>query len=384
MRARSDALQDGVMSVPRDPTVVFERHLAPLLADLPDLAVVDAHTHVGHDVDGTVYEPAELVAALDRLGARSAVFPLHVEGGYARDNDLVIEAAASSGGRLVPFCRLDPHDAPAAEGARAIAAGARGIKLHPRAEAFTLAHPAMEGIFALADEHALPILIHAGLGIDALGPELLRLAAAYPRATMILAHAAIADLAWIAGALDEHPNILFDTAWWAPVDVLLLFARVPPGRIVFGSDAPFGHPALNAVITLRCAQAVGLSEDQLRSVMGGQMGRLLDGEPLADLGPAPGGGAIEHDPLLDRISAYLAVVWGSVMAVDAPAEEPMRLLRQALAVGVADPQRETIAQIAEALMLPPSGPRRLAGFALAATLAATPGVPVPAREPLPS
>ena len=370
------------MGTPPDPSAVFERHLAPLVADLPELAVCDAHTHVGHDVDGNVCPPAELLAALDGLGARSAVFPLHVEGGYARDNDLVIDAAAASGGRLVPFCRLDPHDAPAAEAARAVAAGARGIKLHPRAEAFTLAHPAMEEIYAVADEHALPVLIHAGLGIDALGADALRLAAAHPRTTTILAHAAITDLAWIAGALDEHPNVLFDTAWWAPVDLLALFALVPPGRIVFGSDAPFGHPVLNAVVTLRCARAVGLGEAQVRGVMGEQLGRLLDGEPLADLGPAPGGAAIERDPLLERILTYLAVVWGSVQATDAPAAEPLRQLGWALAVGDEHPHRATVELIREALALPPIGPRRLAGFALAATLAATPGVPLPAREPI--
>lgn len=372
------------MGTSPDPTAVFARHLAPLVADLPELAVFDAHTHMGQDVDGTVCPPAQLLEALDGLDARAAVFPLHVEGGYARDNDLVIEAAAASGGRLVPFCRLDPHDAPAAEGARAIAAGARGIKLHPRAEAFTLAHPAMEEIYALADAHALPILIHAGLGIDALGADALRLAAVHPRTTTILAHAAITDLAWIADALGDHPNVLFDSAWWAPPDLLALFALVPPGRIVFGSDAPFGHPVLNAVVTLRCAHAVGLSEAQLRSVMGEQLGRLFDGEPLADLGPAPGGAAIEHDPQLDRISAYLAVVWGSIQAADAPAAEPLRQLGQALAVGDGHPHAETVAQIREALTLPPVGPRRLAGFALAATLAATPGVPMPAREPMPS
>lgn len=372
------------MGTPPDPTVAFERHLAPLVAELPDLVVFDAHTHVGRDVDGTVCEPVELLAALDGLAARAAVFPLHVESGYPAENDMVIAAAASSGGRLVPFCRLDPHVAPVAEAARAVAAGARGIKLHPRAEAFTLAHPTMDGVFALADRHALPVLIHAGLGIDAFGGDVLRLAAAYPRATLILAHAAISDLAWITGALEEHPNILFDTAWWAPVDLLLLFARVPPGRIVYGSDTPFGHPALNAAITLRCARAVGLSDEQVRGVMGEQLTRLFDGDPLADLGPAPGGAAIEHDPLLDRISAYLAVVWGSIMGAEAPGPEPMRLLQQALAVSDADPRRETVAQIVEALSLPPVGPRRLAGFALAATLAATPGVPLPAREPLPT
>ena len=50
---------------------------------------------------------------------------------------------------------------------------------------------------------------------------------------------AISDLAGSGGSLPEHPNLFFDTAWWNPADLLALFALVPPGRILFGSDAPY-------------------------------------------------------------------------------------------------------------------------------------------------
>lgn len=283
-----------------------ERWLAPLLRDLPALAVVDAHTHLGADSDGTVCEPALLRDRLDQLGARAATFPLHVEhGNYRRDNDAVIEAAASDE-RLVPFCRLNPNADPVGEGRRAISAGARGIKLHPRSEGFTLDHPTVDGIFALAHEHALPVLIHAGLGIGPLGVHALRLASTFPDATVILAHAAITDLAWIADELGSCPNLVFDTAWWNPADLLALLALVPPGRVVFGSDTPFGDPALNALQALRCARQVGLDEEQIRSVMGGQLIRILAGEGLADLGPAPGTRRLKRHVLLDRVLTYFA------------------------------------------------------------------------------
>lgn len=321
-----------------------------------------------------VCEPVHLTAALDPLGARAVTFALHVEGGYANENDAVLEAAAASGGRLVPFCRLNPRAGPYAEGARAIAAGARGIKLHPRAERFTLAHHGVDAVFALAHEHRLPVLIHAGRGIEPLGLDALRLARAYPRATVILAHTAITDLAWIADALPAHPNVLFDTAWWLPADVLALFALVPPGRILFGSDTPYGDPALNAVITLRCARAVGLGDDQIRAVMGGQLEHLLALEPLADLGPAPGAGRLQRrDVLLDRVTNYLAIAWGVTLAGGTLAERPS-LAQMALAVGPRHPQRDTFDEIRHALDLPPFGPLGLGGITLAATIAATANV----------
>jgi hypothetical protein len=339
--------------------------------------VVDAHTHIGADCDGTVCEPAFLESRLAQLGARAASFPLHLEDGdYRRDNDAVIDAAAASGGRLVPFCRLNPHADAAGEGRRAIMAGARGIKLHPRSEAFTLDHPAIEEIFALAHEHELPVLIHAGVGIEPLGTRVLQLAAAYRSATVILAHAAITDLAWIAYELGSSPNLIFDTAWWNPADLLALLALVPPGRVVFGSDTPFGDPALNALQALRCARQVGLDDQQIRSLMGGQLERILAGEVLADLGPAPGIGSLKRHVLLDRVLTYFAAAWGNAMA-GGTAQQPLELARMALAVPGSSRDAEICAAASEALEMPASDKLQgLAGVAVAATLVATPEVEV--------
>ncbi len=366
-------------TTPVDLDTALRRWLEPLLNDLPALAVIDAHTHIGTDSDGMVCEPAQLAAALDALDARAVCFALHTAGGYSNANDAVLDAAAASDGRLVPFCRLDPRVDPHTEGARAIAAGARGIKLHPRSEQFTFGHPGVEPAFALAHEHALPVLIHAGLGIEPLGRDALRLAERYSNATVILAHAAITDLAWIAGELDAHPNILFDTAWWNASDLLALFALVPPGRILFGSDTPYGHPVLNAIITLRCARAVGLGDEQLRAVMGGQLERLLSGDSLADHGPAPGGDRLERDVLLDRVAGYLNIAWGIGMAGGMQAA-PHSLMAMALDVGSRHPRRETFDQIAAALELPPFGPRGMGTIAIAAAIAATPGVTTGSRS----
>ena len=66
------------------------------------------------------------------------------------------------------------------EARRCLDNGARGIKLHPRAEGFTLDHPALQDMFALADEQRLPILCHAGRGIPALGRHSVKVCHATP------------------------------------------------------------------------------------------------------------------------------------------------------------------------------------------------------------
>jgi predicted TIM-barrel fold metal-dependent hydrolase len=114
-----------------------------LRQEVPDAELFDAHTHIGrNDPDGFKAEPEELLANLEIVGARAAVFPMHEPDGYPPANDRVIGVAADSDDRLVAFCRIDPNADPLTEARRCLDAGARGIKLHPRAEQFTLDHPA--------------------------------------------------------------------------------------------------------------------------------------------------------------------------------------------------------------------------------------------------
>src|SRR4051812_29235254 len=151
--------------------------------------------------------------------------------------------------------------------------------------------PAVADLVALADERRVPVLIHAGRGIPALGELTVRLAERHPGATLILAHAAISDLAWLWRVLPSHPNVLIDTSWWNPIDLVALFTLAPPASLVWASDSPYGRPLLSAVLGLRCALQAGLTPAQVRGVAGGTLARVLDGRAPAPLGPPPGAAA---------------------------------------------------------------------------------------------
>jgi uncharacterized protein len=371
--------------------VLVTQWLDPLLAELPGLSFFDAHTHIGsNDPDGARCTAEELLALLAVVDARAVVFPMREPDGYPEANDRIVSEAAVSEGRLVPFCRLDPHEDPVGEASRCVERGARGIKLHPREEAFALDAAPVRQIFAFAHERRLPVLIHAGRGIPALGRHSLDLAAEFPDSRVILAHAVVSDVSWIWGHLADHPNVFIDTSWWNPVDLVTLFAYVPPGRILFASDAPYGMPVMNAILTLRCALQVGLSAEQVTTVMGDQLDRLLAGEKPIDTGPAPGPPDIATDLILDRVFAYLIVGLGRLI-VGAPADEMVALARLGCTVDDQAPQApvcramaalidlgEQMASASTDLTTP--SPQRLAALGpllLAATLAATPRVPVP-------
>src|SRR5919106_2163553 len=259
-----------------------------LRADLHEPSLFDAHTHVGDsDPDGARQTPEQLLAALDRVPARGVVFPMHEPDGYAAANDRVIAAAAASDGRLVAFCRLDPRDDPLTEARRCLDAGVKGIKLPPRAGRFTLSGPPVREIVALAHERRVPVLIHAGRGIPALGRDTVRLSGEFTEARLILAHAAISDLAWLWRVLPEHPNLFVDTAWWDPADLMALFTLAPPGNVLWASDSPYGLPLMSAVLHLRLAVQAGIGRPALRSIAGAQLERILDGAEPEPAGPPP-------------------------------------------------------------------------------------------------
>jgi uncharacterized protein len=287
--------------------------LAPWLQvihdQVPDLRLFDAHTHLGErDPDGMRQNPDELIGELRAADAIGCfVFPMHEPDGYPPANDMVLEATAASDGLFVPFCRVKPGDGALAEAERALAAGAKGIKLHPRAEQFTLDHPDVPRLFALANERRLPILIHAGRGIPALGEHVIEYAAEFPDARVILAHAGVTDLGWIWRAVVDLPNIVFDSAWWIPSDLTALFTLVPPAQIVFASDAPYGSTLASAACQLRLALQAGLSPEQIALIASGQSLRLAAGEPLAVAGPAVGERERASHVLLDRVAELLQI-----------------------------------------------------------------------------
>jgi hypothetical protein len=296
---------------------LYSEALAPFLAEAErlrpaDAEVIDAHTHLGLDEDGRSLTLEQLLAQLDAADARRAcVFPLHDPDrhpAYRVPNDRVLRWAGESDGRLVPFCRLDPADGAIAEADRCLAAGARGIKLHPRAQSFVFDSREMADVFAIAEDAEVPILIHAGRGLPPLADGLADLALSHPRAVLILAHGAICDQGILTTRLADHPGVLYDISCFFPLDVIELFARVPAERIVFASDPPYGMPATTLYLALRVCQQAGLDEAAMRAVLGETMASLLDGHGLPAAGEPRRGSSITLSGRLARAYGYASLV----------------------------------------------------------------------------
>jgi hypothetical protein len=312
------------------PAVAFDEAYATFADELerllPDCArVLDAHTHLGLDEDGRSLDLESLLGMLDQVSpsARACVFPLHDperRPAYRTPNDRVLGWARESEGRLTPFCRLDPTEGPVAEAERCIALGARGIKLHPRAQAFGFGNDAADAIFSVARDAGVPILIHAGRGMPTMEP-LAELALRYPEVPLILAHAAIADQGVLSSKLAGHPAILYDTSCWAGLDVVELFARVPAERIVFASDPPYGWPTGGLFLAMRAAAYAGLDEHERALVAGGTMSGLIDDGVLPGVKPPRLSELRPRSGRLERLVGYLMMGFGAVMGATPPSIE---------------------------------------------------------------
>jgi predicted TIM-barrel fold metal-dependent hydrolase len=372
-----------------DLAAAYDPVVAEVKALLPDGAtVVDAHTHLGLDEDGRSLDPTGLISALDEVGptARACTFALHDPErtpGYRIPNDRVLRWSHESGGRLYPYCRLDPAEDPVGEAERCLALGARGIKLHPRAQEFGFGGRAAESIWKVADEAKVPILIHAGRGMPPMNP-LADLALRYPDVVLVLAHAAIADQGMFASRLADHPNVFYDTSTFSVFDQIELFARVPVERIVFASDVPYGRPLGALHTALRIAAYAGLDDRERSSLVGITMTDILEGRPAAQPKPPR---VPEIRPIsgrLARVNGYLLMSFAAALASGPPPDftrsQPFVAMARAACrdpePGPAGPALERIEQLlsaADALLAAGGDDARPAiGLVMAAgTIAAT-------------
>ena len=177
----------------------------------------------------------------------------------AAANDDLLEQARRSGGRLIPFCSVNPSwgKAAIAEVERCAIGGAKGIgELHPDTQGFNLTdHPTMEPLVEIALKHNLAILIHTSepvghqyVGKGTVTPEIiLQFIEHFPEANIILAHfgGGLPFYALMPEVKNSLTNVYFDSAaapfLYTPDAFRVTADLVGIDHILMGSDFPLIH-----------------------------------------------------------------------------------------------------------------------------------------------
>ena len=287
----------------------WHRELQALLP--ADADIFDAHLHLGHDIDGMVGDYDQLLEVMDSYEiSRAFMFCLDEPDrhpSFSAANDRTLAFAERSNGRLIPFVRLDLNESPIEEARRCLDAGARGIKLHPRAQKFTATDERLGPVFELAAERRVPILIHAGRGLPPIADGLRSLVERNPGAKLILAHAGIADMQALAACMRGRQGVFFDTSTWSPVDLLDFYRQIPPEQVVYASDYPYGQQPSSLLLSVKTAIRAGYNDDQLRLMLGRNANALADGTEPAEPTEPMGTDTIAMPLQFARIAQYLSM-----------------------------------------------------------------------------
>lgn len=268
-------------------------------------------------------EPVELgrrwVQELDCHGVEKAAIIASLPG----DEDSVVAAATAFPGRFYGYFLLNPCAPDALERAGRVLSHAeiRGICFFPAMHGYPVnAEPVRAVLDLAAQRQGTVVFVHCGvltvgarkkLGLPSpfdmrysnpidLHPVALR----YPELPFVVPHFGAGYFREALMLCDLCPNVYLDTSstnswtrYQAPVIQLKdVFARAldvaGPRRLLFGTDSSYFPRGWHAAVfrqQVEALSAIGVSEEQVRDILGGNLRRLLDWEynsPLKGLQPA--------------------------------------------------------------------------------------------------
>lgn len=235
----------------------------------------------------------DVLASMERAGVDVGVilnFAWREHELCRQTNDYILESASRSGGRLVPFCMVQPsaRDEARKEMERCVRGGARGLgELRPQNQGFDLAGSEEADLLVWgARAYSLVLLFHAsepvghayagktGLSVK----SLYRFIESFGDVTVVAAHwgGGLPFYALMPEVREAIEGAYFDTAATSFLYEPQVYARaveiVGAEHVLFGSD----YPLLAQERCLREVREAPLEEQDKRLILGENARSLLD------------------------------------------------------------------------------------------------------------
>ncbi|MCP4006434.1 MAG: amidohydrolase [bacterium] len=192
-----------------------------------------------------------------------------------------LAAAVRRDPRIIAFTGVDYGDRdggpgsfndPTAKLAADVAAGARGLKIHPIIQKISLASAETRAAVESFAPHRLPVLFHCGISSYYLGADKAReepryggidyaeaLVRDFPSVDFIAGHAGLFEVKKAMKQLSRFSNVWVDTSFQSVKRVRELIDAFGPERVLFASDWPYGNrPPAVQIVRNACSGDRGL------------------------------------------------------------------------------------------------------------------------------
>lgn len=244
------------------------------------MLIIDTHVHIGrgeqlsdsYQIDCDAHT---ILSAMKEAGvSKTCIMPVAY---HDYDNGIqeVRAAAEAHPEELIPFARvnLQDEDRAVSQLRRCLEEyGFRGVKIHPNTDGFPT-----RSVMALLSDHEVPLLLHAPAE-PMIADAITHLAQAYPKVPVICGHMGgfgalfPTFVKYYATEAQRIPNLYLDTAFvllhqWIREAVEIC----GPGKVLFASDGPVGHPAL----VLKQIELCHFSEPEKEMILGANAKKLL-------------------------------------------------------------------------------------------------------------
>jgi predicted TIM-barrel fold metal-dependent hydrolase len=187
---------------------------------------------------------------------------------FAASNAYVASLARRFPGRILQACWVDPGDESLLPklASRLEEWAFDALKIHQCFHRVPSDAPGMHALASFAGERGLAVFVHLFSRRDA--RALLVLAAAHPETKFVIAHLLAIDV-FAAARPEARDNIYFDLSppsMTPPRLVLRALRAFGPGRLLMGSDTPYGKNNLKEALAL--VRGLGIPDEDQRLILG--------------------------------------------------------------------------------------------------------------------
>lgn len=241
---------------------------------------IDCHCHIGKGIRKK-QEPEELIKNMDEYGFDKAVIcPVdeHIAVSNVDGNNEIISAVRKYPGRFIGMAVSNPWWGKKAveELKRALGEGLAGLKINPSLQGHWANDEMLDPLIELVRQHKGHVYIHSGTPDYSLPFEICDIAIRHPDVNFIMGHSGFVDVFWnqaVSSAFRPGlKNVYYDTSHICFVgEITSAIQRAGAERFVFGTDSPAGSLGLEVFKM----QNLGIDEDNLALIMGGNMCKIL-------------------------------------------------------------------------------------------------------------